>query len=115
MRVYVVLPAYYVLHAGLLLLFLCVFLDRGLNPRSNRRLFSAANVRRVLPLMMSAGLYDYSGQWAYEIGVPAKSGVGGCMFMVIPNVCGISIWSPRLDPVGNSVRAVQVGVVMFFF
>jgi len=80
----------------------------GLNPRSNQRAFSAANVRRVLPLMMSAGLYDYSGQWAYEIGVPAKSGVGGCMFLVIPNVCGISVWSPRLDAVGNSARAVQV-------
>jgi glutaminase len=58
--------------------------------------------------MLASGMYDYSGQWAYEVGVPAKSGVGGCVFMVVPNVCGISMWSPRLNAEGNSVRAVAV-------
>jgi len=53
-------------------------------------------------------MYDYSGQWAYEIGIPAKSGVGGCVFMVVPNVMGISVWSPRLNKEGNSVRGVAV-------
>jgi len=42
------------------------------------------------------------------VGVPAKSGVGGCIYLVIPNVCGISIFSPRIDSVGNSVRGVAV-------
>lgn len=78
----------------------------GLNPFTGDRVMSAAHVRDVLPLMISCGMYDYSGQWAYEIGVPAKSGVSGCLFLVIPNVCGISIFSPRLDSVGNSVRGV---------
>jgi ankyrin repeat protein len=79
----------------------------GLNALTGERVFEADNVRNALPLMLTSGMYDYSGQWAYDIGIPAKSGVGGCVFMVIPNVAGISIWSPRLDDVGNSVRGVQ--------
>jgi len=80
----------------------------GLNPFTGERVFSADHVRNVLPLMLTCGMYDFSGQWAFDVGVPAKSGVGGCVFMVIPNVCGIAVWSPRLDAVGNSVRAVAV-------
>jgi len=80
----------------------------GLNPFTGDRVFHADHVRCVLPLMLTCGMYDYSGQWAFDVGVPAKSGVGGCVFMVIPNICGIAVWSPRLDPVGNSVRAVAV-------
>ena len=80
----------------------------GLNPITGERVFAADDVRRVLPLMLTCGMYDFSGQWAFDVGLPAKSGVGGCVFMVIPNVCGIAVWSPRLDPVGNSVRAVAV-------
>ena len=58
--------------------------------------------------MLMAGMYDYSGQWAFDIGVPGKSGVGGCVYIVIPNLCGVAIWSPRLDKVGNSARGVAV-------
>lgn len=80
----------------------------GLNPLTGERLATTEHVRHVLPLMLSSGMYDYSGQWSFDVGVPAKSGVGGCVFLVIPNVCGISIFSPRLDKNGNSVRGVQV-------
>lgn len=78
----------------------------GLNPLTGRRVFSVESVRNVLPIMLMAGMYDFSGQWAFDVGVPAKSGVGGCVFFVIPNVAGFSIWSPRLDSYGNSVRGV---------
>ena len=80
----------------------------GLNPISGKRVCTADEVRCALPLMLTCGMYDYSGQWAYEVGIPAKSGVSGCVWMVIPNVCGIAVWSPRLDEVGNSSRGVQV-------
>lgn len=80
----------------------------GLNPWSEKIICRSENVRCVLPVMLSSGMYDYSGQWAYEVGVPAKSGVGGCIFMIVPNVCGIAVWSPRLNGEGNSVRGVAV-------
>lgn len=78
----------------------------GLNPMTGIRICEPVHVRCALPLMLTCGMYDYSGQWAFDVGIPAKSGVGGCVFMVIPNVCGISVWSPRLDSIGNSARAV---------
>jgi glutaminase len=84
----------------------------GLNPLTGNKVFTAQQVRSALPLMMSSGMYDYSGQWMYDIGIPAKSGVGGCVFLSIPNICGISIWSPRLDPVGNSARGVHAATEM---
>eukprot|EP00931_Biecheleriopsis_adriatica_P063319 TRINITY_DN38316_c0_g1_i1.p1 TRINITY_DN38316_c0_g1~~TRINITY_DN38316_c0_g1_i1.p1 ORF type:complete len:764 (+),score=151.77 TRINITY_DN38316_c0_g1_i1:71-2293(+) len=80
----------------------------GLCPLTGVRVFESEHVRRVLPIMLTCGMYDYSGEWAYEVGLPAKSGVGGCIFMVIPNVGGIAVWSPRLDSNGNSMRGVMV-------
>jgi glutaminase len=80
----------------------------GVNPMTGDAVFTSQQIRCALPLMLTSGMYDYSGQWAYDIGVPAKSGVGGCVFLVLPNLCGISIWSPRLDNIGNSTRGVAV-------
>ena len=79
----------------------------GFCPLTGDQVFTPEEVRSVLPLMLTCGMYDYSGQWAYDVGIPAKSGVGGCVYMVIPNIGGFSIWSPRLDAVGNSERGVH--------
>lgn len=78
----------------------------GLCPLTSKRIFTPDSVRDVLPIMLTCGMYDYSGEWAYHVGLPSKSGVAGCVFMVVPNVCGIAVWSPRLDEIGNSVRGI---------
>lgn len=79
----------------------------GLNPLTGERVFAADTVRRCLSLMQSCGMYDFSGEFAFAIGLPAKSGVSGSVMLVVPNVMGVCIWSPRLDRHGNSVRAIQ--------
>lgn len=60
----------------------------------------------MLTAVCNSAIINVTG--AYDVGVPAKSGVGGCVFFVIPNVAGVAIWSPRLDAYGNSVRGVAV-------
>lgn len=79
----------------------------GICPISEEKIFRPDVVRDVLSLMHSCGMYDYSGQFAFKVGLPAKSGVCGGMLIIIPNVMGIFTWSPPLDPLGNSCRGVQ--------
>lgn len=79
----------------------------GVCPISGSRVFSTATVRNCLSLMYSCGMYDFSGEWAFTIGLPAKSGVGGGILVVVPNVLGLCCWSPRLDAQGNSVFGVD--------
>jgi glutaminase len=71
------------------------------------QIFTPETVRNTLSLMFSCGMYDYSGEFAYSIGLPAKSGVAGCVMVVVPNLFGLCIWSPPLDRQGNSVRGVD--------
>ncbi|XP_005174870.1 glutaminase liver isoform, mitochondrial isoform X3 [Musca domestica] len=79
----------------------------GICPTTEEKIFRPEVVRDVLSIMHSCGTYDYSGQFAFKVGLPAKSGVSGGMMLVIPNVMGIFAWSPPLDQLGNSVRGVQ--------
>ncbi len=80
----------------------------GVCPTTGERVLRTATVRHVLTLMSSCGMYDSSGEFAFEVGLPAKSGVSGVLMLVIPNVMGVCIYSPRLDAHGNSVRGLAL-------
>lgn len=81
--------------------------NAGVCPLTNDRIFSPKTVQNCLSLMSSCGMYDYSGEFAFTIGLPAKSGVSGALMVVIPNVGGFAVWAPRLDKIGNSVKGVE--------
>src|SRR3954447_3555214 len=78
--------------------------DGGVNPVTQRRVVSADTCRRTLALMLTAGLYELSGDWLYEVGLPAKSGVSGGIITVAPGKGGLATFAPPLDAAGNSVR-----------
>ena len=80
----------------------------GRNPLTDKAVFDAQYVRDVLTIMNSCGMYDYAGEWAYDVGMPAKSGVSGCIIAVIPGQIGICVYSPPIDKQGNSVRGIRV-------
>lgn len=80
----------------------------GVNPVTSVRAIEARYVKYLLSAMLTCGMYDHAGEWAFRIGLPAKSGVGGGIVAVVPGRMGIGVFSPRLDAKGNSVRGVQV-------
>ena len=79
----------------------------GICPTTNETVFSENSVKDCITLMYGCGMYDYSGEFAFEIGLPAKSGVSGCILLVVPNMMGICIWSPPLDEQGNSFKGIE--------
>ncbi|MFN8672521.1 MAG: glutaminase A [Candidatus Sericytochromatia bacterium] len=81
--------------------------NAGICPITNKKVFNTKTIQNCLSLMYSCGMYDFSGEFAFKIGLPAKSGVSGALLVVVPQVMGICIWSPRLDRHGNSIRGVE--------
>ena len=79
----------------------------GVHPVTGRRVLERAHVRDVLTVMFTCGMYDASGNWAFHVGLPAKSGISGGILAVAPGRMGLAAWSPRLDRHGNSVRAAK--------
>ncbi len=80
----------------------------GKNPVTGTQVISQEHVKRVLAVMATAGLYDDSGIWLFNVGLPAKSGVGGGIIAVSPGKFGIAAFAPPLDAAGNSVKAQRV-------
>ncbi len=78
----------------------------GRNPITGARVIAAGNAAPILAEMTMEGLYTYSGDWAYTVGLPGKSGVGGGILAVVPGVLALAAFSPPLDEAGNSVRGV---------
>ena len=75
---------------------------KGKDPISNKEFLNEAQAKRITALMLTCGHYDASGEFAFNVGLPAKSGVGGGIVAVVPNVMSIAVWSPRLNSHGNS-------------
>jgi len=80
----------------------------GTNPLTGKEVLSFDSVRDVLSVMFTCGMYDFAGEWAFRVGIPAKSGVGGGILAVINRQLGIGTYSPRLDSMGNSVRGIRL-------
>jgi glutaminase len=79
--------------------------NNGVNPVTGERVMMSEDVPEILSAMSMAGLYDGSGGWAWHVGLPAKSGVGGGILAVVPGKGAIAVFAPPLDEAGNSVKA----------
>jgi glutaminase len=82
--------------------------NNGINPATGEQVIKAEDIPYILSAMMMAGLYDSSGGWAWHVGLPAKSGVGGGIVAVVPGKGAIAVFAPPLDEAGNSVKAQKV-------
>ncbi len=82
--------------------------NKGMNPMTSVRAIKEQYVGDILSLMFTCGMYDSSGEWAYNVGIPAKSGVSGAIFGVVPGKMGIAVFSPPIDQKGHSVRGLEV-------
>lgn len=82
--------------------------NKGVNPITEEQAVDSGYIKDILSVMYTCGMYNFAGEWAYKVGIPAKSGISGGIIAVIPNVMGIGIFSPLLDSRGNSVRGVKV-------
>lgn len=82
--------------------------DGGVSPITGVQVVSAETCRYVLTVMTIAGLYETTGDWLWEVGLPGKSGIGGGVVAVSPGKGGLAVFSPLLDETGNSVRGQRV-------
>lgn len=82
--------------------------NKGTNPLTQEKAIDEKYVKHLLTLMLTCGLYTYAGEWAFNVGLPAKSGVSGGILAVVPGKMGIGVYSPLIDAHGNSIRGIKV-------
>lgn len=80
--------------------------NNGVQPKTKEQIYKSENIAKILGLIFSCGMYDTAGTWAYSVGIPAKSGVSGALFGVLPGKFGIACYSPLIDNHGHSVKSV---------
>lgn len=85
-----------------------VLANGGADLVTHAPLLEAKHVKDLLSVMFTCGMYDFAGEWAYTVGFPGKSGVGGGIIGIVPHKLGIAVFSPRLDKNGNSLRGIKV-------
>ena len=90
--------------AGDLAVMTATLADGGVNPVTGSRVVTPDACQHALAVMATAGMYETSGDWLFDVGVPGKSGIGGGVIAVSPGKGGLGTFSPLLDPAGNSVR-----------
>ncbi|MBE9057310.1 glutaminase A [Sphaerospermopsis sp. LEGE 08334] len=82
--------------------------NKGINPITKEKAVDSCYIKDILSVMYTCGMYNFAGEWAYKVGIPAKSGVSGGILAVVPGQMGIGVFSPLLDGLANSVRGVKV-------
>jgi glutaminase len=90
----------------------CFLANHGVNPWSGDAVIDPSSAKRLSALMLTCGTYDAAGDFAFRVGLPAKSGVGGGIVAILPGQCGICVWSPALEDSGNS-HAGSLALEMF--
>ena len=81
--------------------------NSGINPKTNKKILSTRKTKRMNSIMLTCGLYDAVGDFAYRVGLPGKSGVGGGIVAVVPSELSIAVWSPSLNKNGNSFAGTK--------
>lgn len=90
----------------------CFLANHGVSPWNGETIVDASSAKRLSALMLTCGTYDAAGDFAFRVGLPAKSGVGGGIVALLPGQCGICVWSPALEDSGNS-HAGSLALEMF--
>ncbi|CAN0514111.1 unnamed protein product [Discosporangium mesarthrocarpum] len=82
--------------------------NHGIVPATGERILTESQTKRINAVMLTTGFYDQAGAFAYSVGLPGKSGVGGGVVAVVPDQLAIAVWSPELNAYGNSVIGIKV-------
>ena len=83
------------------------FANHGRSLDQNLQVLNTSQTKRINAIMLTCGFYDEAGDFAYQVGLPGKSGVGGGIVAVLPNAFSLAVWSPRLNEKGNSFRGLR--------